>query len=354
MNAKIRTFFLLIGWHCVILAGIAHGDVAEILGKINSRPAPERERLLTENARKEGALTFYGATNARDLQEIVGAFNKHYPFIKVSFSSLGGPGVLNKVLTEQRAGINRADVIATTGTYLVDLIDKGTLTKYKSPMVSYLRKGFVDAEGFWPGLDTRGYAVIYNTKRVNANEAPKRYEDLLLPRWKQNMIMDVEAHNLFAGLVDLWGQGKTVDFFRKLAVEQEVVFSRQSHAFMTQLVATGEHDLIVDGYIHNAVAMKEKGAPIEFVAFNPTILMPANIIGIMSSAANPHAAALFVDYNLSKEANEIMVKNQGRWTPRKDVPWTVEPRTELHVVSALEWGRKLKPLVELFRKTVGQ
>ena len=81
---------------------------------------------------------------------------------------------------------------------------------------------------------------------------------------------------------------------------------------------------------------------------------PANTIGIVSGAANPHAAALFVDYNLSKEANEIMVKNQGRWTPRKDVPWTVEPRAELHVVSALEWGKKLKPLVELFRKTVGQ
>ena len=354
MNSKIRTVLLLIGSYLVVLGGIARGDVTEILGKINSRPSPEREKLLIENARKEATLTFYGATNTRDLQEIVGAFNRHYPFIKVSFSSLGGPGVLNKVLTEQRAGINRADVIATTGTYLVDLIDKGTLAKYKSPMVPYLRKGFVDAEGLWPGIDTRGYAVIYNTKRVNANEAPRRYEDLLLPRWKRNMIMDVEAHNLFAGLIDLWGQGRAVDFFRKLSVEQEVSFSRQSHAFMTQLVATGEHDLIVDGYIHNAVAMKEKGAPIEFVVFNPTILMPANIVGIMSSAANPHAAALFVDYNLSKEASEIMVKNQGRWTPRKDVPWTFEPQAELHVVSALAWGRKLKPLVELFRKTIGQ
>ena len=36
----------------------------------------------------------------------------------------------------------------------------------------------------------------------------------------------------------------------------------------------------------------------------------------------PYAAALFLDYHLSKEASEIMVKNQGRWAPRKDVPWT--------------------------------
>jgi iron(III) transport system substrate-binding protein len=354
MIARILSSLLVIGSFYVIIPRVTYGDVAEVLGKINARPPPERERLLTENAKKEAALTFYSGTNSRDLQEIVTAFNKRYPFIKVAFSSLGGPGVLNKVLTEHRAGVDRADVVATTGTYLVDLIDKGILAKYKSPMVPYLRKGFVDAEGFWPGVDTRGYTVIYNTKRVSPNEAPRRYEDLLLPRWKRNMIMDVEAYNLFAGLVDLWGQEKAVDFLKKLAGEQAVLFSRQSHAFMTQLVATGEHDLIVDGYVHNAVAMKEKGAPLEYVVFNPTILMPPNIIAIMSGSSNPHAAALFVDYNLSKEASEIMVKNQGRWAPRRDVAWTVEPEAELHVVSALEWGRKLKQLVDVFKKTAGQ
>ena len=352
MKSQIRIFLSVTGLLCAVVCGLAYADVAEILGNINAKPPPVRQTLLVENAKKEGALTFYSGTNSRDLQEIVTAFNKHYPFIRVAFSSLGGPGVLNKILTEHRAGADRADVVATTGTYLVDLIDKQMLAKYRSPMVPFLRNGFVDAEGFWPGVDTRGYAVIYNTKRVNPKEAPRRYEDLLAPRWKRNMMMDIEAYILFAGLVDLWGQEKAVDLFRKLAVDQEVLFSRQSHAFMTQLIATGERDLIVDGYVHNAVAMKEKGAPVDYVLFNPTILMPPNIIGIMSSSAKPHAAALFVDYNLSKEASEIMVKNQGRWAPRKDVPWTVEPQTELHVVSALDWGRKLKQLVDLFKKTV--
>jgi hypothetical protein len=49
-----------------------------------------------------------------------------------------------------------------------------------------------------------------------------------------------------------------------------------------------------------------------------------------------------------------MVKNQGRWPPRKDVKWTVEPQAELHVVSALEWGGRMRELVDLFKKTVGQ
>ena len=203
MKSQIRIFLSVTGFLCAAVSGVTYGDVAEILDKINAKPPSDRQILLIENAKKEGTLSFYAGTNSRDLQEIVTAFIKHYPFIRVAFLSLGGPGVLNKVLTERRAGADRADVVATTGTYLADPIDKQILAKYKSPMVPYLRKGFVDVEGFWPGVDTRGYAVIYNTKRVNPKEAPRRYEDLLAPRWKRNMMMDIEAYILFAGLVDL-------------------------------------------------------------------------------------------------------------------------------------------------------
>jgi len=357
MNAvQIRSIrlCLLILPLCLTGPNVVLSDVEDLLTQINKKPAEERQRLLVENAKKEGALTFYAATNFRDTQEIVIGFSKQYPFIKVAFSSLGGPGVLNKVLTEHRAGVYHADVVALTGGYVPELIDKGVLAKYKSPMVPYLRKGFVDADGLWPGIYAIGYTIIYNTQRVSPREVPKRFEDLLRPRWKGNMIMDAEAHDLFAGLIDLWGQEKAVNFFKRLAGEQKVQVSRQSHTFMTQLVAAGEHDLIVDGYMHNAVAIKKIGAPIEYVVTNPTILRPPSIIGITSRSPHPHSAALFLDYHLSQEASEIMVKNQGRWAPRRDVKWTIEPEAELHVVSVLEWGKKNRQLVTLFNKLVGQ
>jgi len=333
--------------------GLAEG-VEDFLKKANSLPTEERQKLLTENARKEGAVTFYAATNLRDTQELIAGFNKHYPFIKVAFSSLGGPGVLNKVSTEYRAGAYQADVVTLTGLYVPELIERNILTRYRSPMLPFLRKGFVDPDGYWPGVYAIGYTIIYNVRRVSAKEVPKRYEDLLNPRWKDNMIMDMEAHDLLAGLIDLWGESKATAYLRRLASEQKVRFSRQSHAFMTQLVATGEHDLIVDGYVHNAVAFKEKAAPVDFVMMTPTFIRPPSTIAITSRSPHPYAAALFLDYHLSKEASEIMVKNQGRWAPRKDVPWTVEPQGDTHVVSALQWGPKIRQLVDLFNNSVKQ
>jgi iron(III) transport system substrate-binding protein len=352
LNTRLFIFVVL----CLLLASpqSVFATVEETLAALNAKPTEERQKLLIENARKEGSVNFYAATNLRDTQEIVAGFNKFYPFVRVGITSLGGPGVLNKVTTEERAGVALADVVTLTGGYVPELIEKKMLAKYRSPMVPFVRRDFVDAEGYWPGVYAIGYTIIYNNRRVALKEAPKRYEDLLQPRWRNNLLMDGEAHDLLAGLIDLWGEAKATTFLKQLVQEQKVTFARQSHTFMTQLVATGEHDVIVDGYVHNAVALKEKGAPIDYIVMNPTIVRPPSIIAIVARAPHPYAAALFLDYHLSKEASEIMVKNQGRWAPRKDVPWIVEPQGDLHVVSALQWGPKMRKLVELFNKSVGQ
>lgn len=332
----------------------SQAGVEETLAELNAKPAEERQRLLVENARKEGSVTLYTATNTRDTQEVLAGFSKSYPFVKVNFLSLGGPGVLNKILTEYRAGLHAVDVVILTGNNAVELIDKKIVARYKSPMVPFLRKGFVDAEGYWPGVYSIGYTIIYNSKRVSAKEAPKRYEDLLAPRWKGNMIMDNTAHDLLAGLIDLWGETKAATFLKRLVEEQKVTLARQSHTFMTQLVAAGEHDLIVDGYAHNGVKLKSEGAPVDFVFIPPTIVRTPSVVAVTGQPQHPYAAALLIDYHLSKEASEIMAQKQGRWAPRKDVKWTVEPEGELHVVSMLDWGRKNRQLVALFNKMTGQ
>ena len=332
----------------------AQGAAEDLLAELNAKAPEQRQKILVENARKEGEVTLYTSVNMRDAQELIAGFNKLYPGIRVAISSLGGPGVLNRMLTESRAGANLADVVALNGISAVELIDKKLVLRYKSPMIGFLRKGFVDADGYWPGIYAIGYTIIYNSLRVAPRDAPKRYEDLLQPRWKNNLIIDAEDHDLLAGLIDLWGEAKATSFLSQITQEQKVTLSRQSHTFMTQLVATGEHDAIVDGYVHNAVALKGKGAPIDHVMTNPTIIRPPTTIAIMARAPHPYAAALLLDYHLSKEASEIMVKSQGRWAPRKDVPWTVEPPGELRSINMLEWGRKYRQLVGLFNKSTGQ
>jgi iron(III) transport system substrate-binding protein len=331
----------------------ARGDVETLLSEINRKPAEERIKLLTEGAKKEGVAYYYGSSNSSDIQELVKGFSRNYPFVDVRYTRLGGPSVVSKVTTEYRAGVFNVDVISVRGTLIPELISNRVIARYQSPMVPFLRKGYFDTEGYLLGYYATGYTLIYNTTKVQPGDVPRSFEDLLNPRWKGRLVMDREEYDWLAGMIDLMGENKATAFFKRLVKEQGVKFKR-GHALITQLVAAGEHDLLVDGYVHSAVQLKTKGAPINFVFMNPTVVKPPSGIGIASRAAHPYSAALLADYHLSKEAQENMAQKQFYWTSRRDVKWATEPDFELRVVSPLEWGGgKYNYVSELFRKIIG-
>ena len=58
--------------------------------------------------------------------------------------------------------------------------------------------------------------------------------------------------------------------------------------------------------------MKQKGAPVEWFAIAPAIGR-ANGIGVVTKPPHPHAAALFVDFLLSPEGQQILQK--GGYVP---------------------------------------
>lgn len=79
---------------------------------------------------------------------------------------------------------------------------------------------------------------------------------------------------------------------------------------MMQSMVMGEIACTPTQYLHQAIADKKKGAPIDFVLMDP---MPASPEG-MSLAKNskhPHAAMLFIDFTSSKEGQALLYK-RGR------------------------------------------
>jgi len=332
----------------------ARGDVESVLGEINRKPAEERTKILVEGARKEGVAYYYGSSSAADIQELLKGFNRSYPFVDVRYTRLGGPSAVSKVTTEYRAGVFNVDVISVRGTLFPELINGKVIARYQSPMRAFLRNGYFDPEGYLSGYYATGYTLVYNTHNVKPAEVPRSFEDLLQPRWKGRLVMDREEYDWLAGMIDVMGESKAIAFFKRLVDDQGLKFKR-GHGLITQLVAAGEHDLLIDGYVHSATQFKTKGAPVNFVFMNPTVVKPPSSIAVAARAPHSYAAALLTDYHLSKEAQEIMAHQQFYWTSRRDVKWTTEPGTALHVVSPLEWGgARYNNVSALFRKIIGE
>ncbi len=59
--------------------------------------------------------------------------------------------------------------------------------KYISPESKAFPEKFKDPEGFWTGAVINLSVIAYNTKLIPPQEAPKTYEDLLNPKWKEKI-----------------------------------------------------------------------------------------------------------------------------------------------------------------------
>jgi len=80
----------------------------------------------------------------------------------------------------------------------VSLAETGFIAPYKSPQAAGYPEGFKDPNGYWTDLYDNLIVTAFNTTRVKREEIPKRYEDLLQPRWKGRMVLDQNEDRWFA------------------------------------------------------------------------------------------------------------------------------------------------------------
>jgi iron(III) transport system substrate-binding protein len=94
--------------------------------------------------------------------------------------------------------------------------------------------------------------------------------------------------------------------------------------------------------------MKNARAPVDFVFSEPFVpVKTPTTISIAAGAPHAHAAALFVDFLLSKPGQEVMAA-QGRWVSRKDVTYLVDLKGRKMQIPLPEWDDKQVELIKLF------
>src|SRR5437868_9275145 len=79
-----------------------------------TRPAAAQDfggQALIDAARKEGKIVYYTADFTEPESEIIKAFNKRFPFVKVEMIRAPGGQLITRIKTEAAAGKLGADVV---------------------------------------------------------------------------------------------------------------------------------------------------------------------------------------------------------------------------------------------------
>jgi iron(III) transport system substrate-binding protein len=282
-------------------------------------------------AKEEGQVLLYTSLAASDNKPFRAAFEQAYPGIKLEIYRASGTTILQKILTESRAGANLADAVLTEGAALQPLKQANLLVKFDSQERKAFEDRFKDKDGFWTDVYPTVHSIPYNTKLVAQKDVPRRYADLLDPKWKGKLGANRNNYMVIAAMLDLYGKEKGEDFIRKLAQQQPQV--RSGGTLIATLVGAGEMPLAFMVYANNVENVKESGSPVDWARIEEPLYAESHPITIMAKAPHPNAARLLAEFAISKEGQQL-ISNLGKVPGRSDVqPKIGVDRSKLRMIA---------------------
>lgn len=292
-------------WIAPLLAmGLAAAAHAQDIDAAMKLKGDARTKALVEGARKEGEMMVYHSTQLEDLRPVFDAFTKKYG-VKIRDWRSSSESVRQRVISETRGGKRDVDFIENNAPDQEALVREKMLRTMDSPYFADMRAGTLPAHKQWATSTIDVFVQTYNTERVKKADLPKSYEDLANPRWKDKLGIEAEDWGWFGTIVEAMGQEKGLKTFRDI-ISTNGISVRKGHTLMAQLVATGEIPFALDAYNYKPPQLKDKGAPIDWIAL-PPVIAQMHAVAVPAKASHPFAAALLFDFFLA-EGQEILAK----------------------------------------------
>ena len=266
---------------------------------------------LQQKAKSEGQVSFYA--NMTAIQPIMDVFNAQTG-LNGKYTRISTSKFLATVLTEFQAGKLMADVLQAPLPVMEMLKAKGVLASYKSPIAAgYPAWASEDDQIQTFGIEYVG--LIYNKELVKPAEVPKRYEDLTDPIWKDRIVMaNPGAHaTTISWLVGLKenvfkSEEKWMEFLKGLAANRPMLV--KSFGPTPAPVESGEKHIAISmpKYI-----ITKAPAPLDWARVEQPLMGTPRGMAISSSAKNPNAGKLFMDYWLTKQAMTKLSTEVGEY-----------------------------------------
>jgi iron(III) transport system substrate-binding protein len=286
-------------------------------GIFSTAPANSQTANLIEAGRKEGKVVIYGSLESDTADAIKQAFTKKTG-IEVEYWRASATKVMDRALSEYRAGRPLFDIILTNDDPMQIMFKQGIFAKYNSPTAKDFPKDAID-----PNLGPRYrnviIGVVYNKDIIKPADAPKSLEDLVKPQYRGKLVMpDPTQHTTttqwVASLWKLMGKEKADKYIRDLAAMKPILVESLLPA--AERVSTGETPIAIT-YVKYAFIFGKKGAPMDYVRLGK-MLGDGHYVGLDNKAPHMNASKAFTDFFLDDESMNIMAK-LGEFVNRKGV-----------------------------------
>ena len=203
--------------------------------------------------------------------------------------------------------------------HTIRLAAESMLVPYHSDTTETWPRLFADGDGRWYGFALRARVIAYNTNRVSKEQAPKRLEDVLDPKWKGRLVMAAPEFGTTGGDVGSWfahyGPQRATEILQRLADNDIRLVSGNSTA--VRMVATGQADICFTD-TDDVYAGRRNDWPIAMnfldQAGDGALAIP-NTAGVIAGAPHPEQARRLMEFLLSRQLEEMLAQSHSHNTP---------------------------------------
>ncbi len=328
-------------------------------GGAHAQEIPAHERALHEAARREGELTWYsGQYNAETSENIGRAFTERFAGVRVNVVRSTSQVAFQRLSQDMRAGVGQCDVFSSTDFGHYSLLKReNRLLQYRpendAQLLPDLRRA--DPDGYYHTSFMGLYLMAYNTTRVREADAPKKWTDVLDPRWRDQLAV---GHPGFSGAIGIWAvQMRKMygwDYFTRLERNRPQI-GRSSMDPVTGLNA-GERSVGVAVPSATTLLSAQRGNPLRLIYPEEGVLATLSPSAIPRNAPHPNAAKLFMEFTasryLSATARETFADPIN---PAIEPPPGSRPMSEIRLIypTQAEAERGVPEVRELWRDTFG-
>ncbi|HEX2227516.1 MAG TPA: extracellular solute-binding protein [Candidatus Binatia bacterium] len=324
---------------CVLAAALS--PIAGAIVLAQSPFANSYEEVL-ERAKREGELRlWWEVPGERGIgAQFEAAFKKRFGFVpRVHLTPVTNPDSLVRFLTEARLGRIDADLLYAGAADIAGRPERlklfedidAPLTKIFSPKFPGVNGVLRNVESwkrpFSVDVTTLASGMIYNTKKTNANELPKTYEEFAQgkgfaePKWKGNFAINTigPASPLTdMGVQGHWDLEKQKKVLTMLLANKPLI--KRSSGDVRMAVALGEV-AAATGNIGGTEGLRKEGYPIQYKLFEDVLTVGSIGMTIPKGAKSPNMALLYLAFIL-EDGLPIVERISGEGT-------FVDPRSQL-------------------------
>jgi iron(III) transport system substrate-binding protein len=305
MKMRMKRLKLLASLSAFLLTGLA--------GAQETTPA------MVAAAAKEGKVVWYTAVDVKVAEAIAKVFRAEYPNITIEVERSGSERVFQRINQEYQSGIKNVDVVnSSDSSHFIFWKQQKWLAQHTPPDVRRYPAQFKDPDGYYATWRATLSVMGYNTKLVDAKDAPAGYLDLLDPKWKGKL---VKAHPGYSGtsLTGTFAITKLLgwDYLEKLS--KQGVQQLQSTTATPKSIASGERAVMVDGNEYNMFIEIDAKSPVKIiypVEGTPFVTSPT---AVFADAPHPNAARVLQNFLYTAKVQQMAVDEGGTRSAHPDV-----------------------------------